>query len=86
MEYAILGIAYGLCLFILPLLAYRRGLQDGLNVQQGKPVEPLKTPVQVVKEYRQAKEEQKKTDVILEGLANILAYDGEPQAKGGEKR
>jgi len=79
MEYAIFGIVFGLCLFLLPVWAYRRGIQDGINLSRGKPVEPFKGPVKAVQEYREAKETEKKNDELLEGLKNIFAYEGTPQ-------
>jgi hypothetical protein len=47
MEYIITGIIFGWCLFILPLWAYRRGLQDGLALNKGvNTLEPIKGPWQ----------------------------------------
>jgi len=79
MEYTIMGIAFGLCLFLCPLMAYRRGLQDGLAVGQGKTPEPLKGPLQVAKEYKEQRQVKQDQDKFRDGLANLLAYDGSPQ-------
>lgn len=88
MEYAIIGIAFGLCLFVLPLWAYRRGLQDGLALNQGKSIEPIKNPVQAYTEHREAKKESKEAkaaeDLISQGLANLMSYDGTEQKKAGD--
>lgn len=88
MEYMITGVVFGLCLFILPLWAYRRGLKDGLALNQGKTIEPIKTPVEVVQKHvdnrTQAKEAKAAEDAMAQGLANLMAYDGSPQPKPKE--
>lgn len=91
MEYMITGIAFGLCLFILPLWAYRRGLKDGLALNQGKTIEPIQTPIQAVQKHidnrSQVKESKAAEDELTRGLANLMSYDGspQPQPKEGEK-
>jgi hypothetical protein len=90
MEYTIIGITFGLCLFILPLWAYRRGLKDGLSLNKGQTIAPIQTPVQAYTAHVERKAEVKKAneveDKITDGLANLMAYDGTPQkAKEGEK-
>jgi len=79
MEYTIMGIAFGLCLFLCPLMAYRRGLQDGLAVGQGKTPVPIKGPIKAMQEHREAKQTKQEQDKFRDGLANLLAYDGTPQ-------
>lgn len=92
MEYMITGVTFGLCLFILPLWAYRRGLKDGLALNQGKKaIEPIKSPVQAIAEHRERQVEKKETkaanDAVSIGLMNLMSYDGTPQPlpKEGEK-
>ena len=79
----ILGALIGVCLFIIPLWAYRRGIKDGLALSQGKAPEPIKTPVQTYTEHVERKVEQKEAkavnDSLSEGFANIMNYDGNPQ-------
>lgn len=84
MTYQILSIVLGLCFFVVPLLAYRRGLKDGLNIQQGKQPEPIKSPVQHIRDRKEQKEAEKEQDMMMEGLQNILSYDGEPQEVGDD--
>lgn len=79
--YIILGAAYGLGL----LFAYRLGLKDGMAVSKGQKPEPIKGPVAMAMEYKRDKEQQKQTDEIAQGLANLLSYNGDPQEKGGGK-
>lgn len=87
MEYLITGTVIGLCLFVLPMWAYRRGLKDGLAINQGKAIEPIQNPVQSVTQHIERKAAQKETktanDHVSEGLANLLSYDGTAQ-KGAE--
>lgn len=87
MEYLITGAIFGLCLF--NLWAYRRGLKDGLALNQGKPIEPIQNPVTAFVEYREQRQEKKEVkasnDALSEGLANLMSYDGTPQKKAGEK-
>lgn len=88
MEYIYLGAIIGLCLF--NLWSYRRGLKDGLALNQGKPIEHIQNPVQAVQSHMDKRHEQKiakdEESKLAEGLANMMAYDGTPQkAKEGEK-
>lgn len=89
MEYAIMGLTFGLCLFILPLWAYRRGLKDGLALNQGKPIEPIQNPVTSFVEYREKQTEKKEVKqtnrAMEEGIANVMSYTGDSQEKVGEK-
>jgi len=78
MEYA-LSAVLGLCFFMLPMWAYRKGLKDGLAVGQGKTPEPIKTPVRMYQEHQEAKQTKEEQDLFREGLANLLAYEGNPQ-------
>lgn len=81
MIYTIIGAVLGLCFFIIPVWAYRKGLKDGLSVNSGKDIEPIRTPVAVIKDYKQAIENEKQTDILMEGFSNLMAYDGEVPIK-----
>ena len=89
MEYVYLGAIIGLCFF--NLWCYRRGLNDGLALIQGKSIEPIQTPVQAFTAHVERKAEGKKAskadDELARGLANLMSYDGspQPQPKEGEK-
>lgn len=82
MEYTIIGVTFGLCLFILPLWAYRRGLKDGLAIQQGKAPEPIKTPVAMYKQHTEVKEAKREQSKLSQGIHNLMSYDGSPQEEG----
>jgi hypothetical protein len=64
-------------------MSYRRGLQDGIAISQGKPLEPFKGPIKVIQEHKEQKIIKEKQDKQRQGILNILAYDGRPQE--GEK-
>jgi hypothetical protein len=66
---------------ILLLWSYRRGIADGIRLSDGKAIEPIRSPVAVVQEYKENKEVKKQQDLINEGISNIFSYD--PQKKGG---
>lgn len=87
MEYIYTGAIIGLCL--LNLWAYRRGLKDGLALNQGKPIEPIQNPISAIVKHVEAAAEKKEiktaNDLMSQGLANMIAYDGTDQTKVGEK-
>lgn len=58
---------------------YRRGLKDGKALSEGKHIEPIKTPVQVYNEVKQAKEISKEEEIQSQLIANLFSYMGEPQ-------
>jgi len=69
--------------FFVPIICYRLGIKEGYEMANGKMPKPIKNPIKAVsegienrKENKQAKEERK---TFLEGLNNLMAYDGEPQ-------
>lgn len=72
----LIGAVIGLSLFIVPMWAYRRGLQDGLAIKKDKPIEPIKAPIKT--DYTKKKEDEAH-DKMLQGLQNIMQYDGTPQ-------
>jgi hypothetical protein len=78
----ILGALIGVCFFIVPLWAYRRGLKDGLAIKQDKPIEPIKTPVQSIKKYLDTKKSKEGEKEAMQGIHNIMNYD--PFKKEGE--
>lgn len=74
-------------LFLCPSLlwAYRKGLKDGLAIQNGaKTIEPIRSPVQIMEQRREAKETKAQEDLLAQGLRNIFSYTGDAQAKGGD--
>lgn len=78
-------IACGLCFYIIPLWAFRKGLKDGIAIASGaQTIEPIKTPLQVIEQRKEAKATKAAEDKIAEGMANIFAYDGTKQ-RGGEE-
>ena len=58
---------------------YRRGLKDGKALSEGKPIEPIKTPVQAFNEVKQAKEISKEEKEQAQFMNNLFEYTGEVQ-------
>lgn len=75
----ILGAVIALGFSFMCLWAYRKGLKDGLEVNQGKDIAPIKTPLKVAQDFQQAKEEKEEYNKVLQGYNNLLNYDGTPQ-------
>ena len=74
MEYIII-IAYILGT-LTGVLVYRQGLKDKKRLKDNRELAPLaKSPMKVIKEYK----EEKEVDELSEGISNILAYNGTEQ-------
>ena len=65
--------------FFTSFWAYRRGIKDGLDLRDNKPIESIKTPVSVINEVRQVKEASKEEDIQSQFMTNLFGYSGEPQ-------
>lgn len=88
MQIAIsIGLATVLILCPSLLWAYRRGLRDGLALNQGaKTIAPIKSPLQVIEQRKEAKAAKEQPDSfidnLLKGHANMMAFTGEmPERK-----
>lgn len=79
---ALIVAAVGIVAFFTSLWAYRRGLKDGLAINQGKTIEPIKTPIATVKTHMASKVNKQEDALINEGWNNIFTYDGKPQKVG----
>lgn len=85
MEYAIMGMVYGLCLFIIPFWAYRKGLQDGLSIKKDKPIQPIASPVTAVTKAFEKVRDKTEEDKLAQGMQNLMSYDPfNPPKKEGE--
>lgn len=75
--------AYGLlflCLFTLLIIwVYERGMRAQIRKDKGLPPEPLKNPVEKLREAKETKKVQQEQTKIQQGLNNLLAYNGTPQ-------
>lgn len=69
-----IGIGIGIIFAIIPLIAYRKGLKDGLSINKKEKLEekPKKT---------KKSEKSEIEDRVAQGLQNILSYDGENEVK-----
>ena len=74
--------------FFIGILAYRIGLQDGLNINKGKDIEPVPNPVtatyKAVAEIKENGEQKKEEKEFNEQLNNLFGYDGTPQKRSDE--
>jgi hypothetical protein len=75
----IIGIVTAVLFSCLFLWAYRRGLKDGLALNNNKPIEPIKTPVAVIQEVKAAKVTKEQEVRTAQYLENLLSYTGETQ-------
>jgi hypothetical protein len=65
--------------------SYRKGLQDGLNIQiRNLPPEAPYEPVKSMQEHTEAQVIKEQNDKIAKGLTNILNFTGEPQEEDEE--
>jgi len=79
---ATITAAYIIAAFFMGFLTYRKGLKEGLNISKGKenPIEPI------IKNNVVKMQSKKPEDIIMQGIENILLYDGTPQKKVGEAK
>lgn len=79
MEYAILSTVLGLSFFIVPVFFYRKGLQDGLNISQGKPIQQITNPITAVNNLINERKTKQDVNEFIEGFNNMMMYNGKPQ-------
>ena len=80
----IIGIVTAVLFSCSHVWIYRRGLKDGKALSEGKPIEPIKTPVQAFNEVKQAKEISKAEEKQMIHMTNLFEYDGNPQKEVSE--
>lgn len=71
--------------FFMCLFAFRIGLKWGKSLGSGNLPEPIKTPVQVIKEHELTKEQEKQRAKEEAEFMRMLNYTGEPIKEEGEK-
>ena len=76
-------VAVGAVLGLLFLLVYERGVRVGMDLNKGVEPAPIRSPVAVMKQRKEAKETKIQDDKIVEGMSNIFSYEGKAQP-GGE--
>jgi len=81
----IIGAIIGLCFFCIPMWCYRRGLQDGIKLNNKEPIQPIKMPVTVIQDYKETKETKKKNDTFVEGFNNMMNFQPGISQKEGEE-
>lgn len=68
--------------FLMSFYTYRRGLKDGLSINNGaKTIEPVKTPVSTFKEFMDERKQSKTQDEFMQAAMSILTYDEDKASK-----
>ena len=80
----IAGLIIGLVLFCIPILSYRAGLQMGIHITKGKDIKPLRMDFNKPKLSKEDKKKIEEEQKIVNGINNLLSYNGEQQKKEGE--
>lgn len=71
--------------FLMSFYTYRRGLKDGLAINNGaKTIEPVKTPASTFKDYFEQRKEAKVKDEFMEAAMSILTFDEDAAMKRGD--
>lgn len=75
-----IGAFLGIVFFIIPIFAYRLGVNDGLKIRDSKPLKPITKSL--TSDSKASKNEEAATDFSMpQGLLNIMSYDGSDQSK-----
>lgn len=83
--YYVPGLTIGLVLFVIPLQAYRKGIETGLSISKGNSIPKIiKTP-KMVQDFLYKKEDKENTE-FTKAFNNLMSYVGEPQEKESEKK
>jgi hypothetical protein len=76
MQITIIGTILGIVLFIISFMGFREGLKLGIMVKQGLTPEPIKGPIQAIREHREAKHIKEQMNKEAEEWREIDSYDG----------
>lgn len=77
MQTIIISTALAIVLFLCLYFAFREGLRLGMNVSKGKDIEPVKTPIKAIQEYKTNKEVEKANKEFQDELNAIMSYTGD---------
>ena len=75
MQVAIISTALSIVLFLCLYLGFRTGLRLGMQTAKGQ-IPPKIDPVGTIKAKKDESKQAKLTGDLLEGYANMMAYDG----------
>jgi len=64
---------------VLAIWIYERGIRTQMRLEQRIEPAPIRSPVAILEQRREAKEIKQANDRIAEGMANIFGYTGDPQ-------
>jgi hypothetical protein len=77
MQIAIISTALAIVLFLCTFLGYREGIRLGMTTAKGIIPEPIKNPVQAVREIKQHIDESKEAKEEADEIAAMMAYNGD---------
>lgn len=77
MLIAIITMALSIVLFLCLYLGFCTGLRLGMNAAKGIIPEPVKTPINVVHEYKEHTTQERENKKIKEGIDAIMNYTGD---------
>jgi hypothetical protein len=76
LHIAITSTVLGIVLFSCLYLGFRTGLRLGMTTAKGEVPEAIKTPIQVIGEYREAQHMKQEMEKEKEEWEQIEQYDG----------
>ena len=77
MQIAIISTALSIVLFLCLYFGFRAGLRLGIDVSNGKPIEPLKSPIKAIQEHIENKETKKSENELQDEIDSIMSYTGD---------
>lgn len=72
----ITGAILGLGFFIIPFWAYRKGLQDGMNIKNDRPIQEIRSPSKVIKQMKRDHTNTKKEQQVINEFEEMVRYVG----------
>lgn len=72
----ITGASIAMFFFVVPILAYREGIRVGMQLNKGIEPPALKSPIQVVKEIKQEREQSKSEKKLSSDIDIMMNYSG----------
>jgi hypothetical protein len=76
MQIVIISTALAIVLFVCAFLGFREGLRLGMTVKQGVTPEPIKGPLQAIREHREAVHIREDAEKEAAAWQEMEQYDG----------
>lgn len=77
MLYLIISTTIGIVLFLCAFLGFQQGLRLGMRATKGIEPQPVRNPIQFIKDIKQDIEMSKEAKEELSELAKMFAYNGD---------